>query len=121
MVRSRLCALEGSFLEPSPRRAPFNLLNYLNFNVRTKTTVVRLCRRKWDVRDGKRREMGLAAEARGSDKWPEMPTFCGVRTADQGRKRMSRLARLAEGEELWSNPLCAPGDRQMVADASSVR
>jgi hypothetical protein len=34
---------------------------------------------------------------------------------------MSRLGVLAEGEDLSSNPLRAPGDRQVVADASSVR
>ena len=49
--------------------------------------VVRLGRRKWAERDRKRPEMGLAAAARGSDKWPEKPTFCGFPTADQERKK----------------------------------
>jgi hypothetical protein len=31
--------------------------------------------------------MALAAAARGSDKWPEKPTFCGFPTADQERKK----------------------------------
>jgi hypothetical protein len=34
-----------------------------------------------------------------------MAAVCGIPTADQERKRMSRLGILAEGEELWSNTL----------------
>ena len=49
--------------------------------------VVRLRQRKGPERDGKRPEMGLAAAARGSDKWPEKPTFCGFSTADRERKK----------------------------------
>jgi hypothetical protein len=31
--------------------------------------------------------MGLAAAARGSDKWPQMPAFCAVPPAHEGRKK----------------------------------
>jgi hypothetical protein len=63
-----------------------NALNCLDFNIRTKMGVVRLRQRKWAKRDQKRPEMGSRAGARGSDKWPEKPTFCGFPTADQERK-----------------------------------
>ena len=66
-----------------------------------------MLQRKGPERGKEWREMGLSAAARGSDKWPEKPTFCGFPTADQERKKMSRLGRLAEGEELSSNPLRA--------------
>ena len=82
--------LGGSFSNPHPF-ASSNTLNSLNSDIRTKMAVVRLRRRKWGERDGKRPEVGLAAAARGSDKWPEKPTFCRFPTADQSGKRMSRL------------------------------
>jgi hypothetical protein len=67
--------------------------------------VVRLRRRKWAERDRKRPEMGLAAAARGSDKWPEKPTFCGFPTAGRERKKNVPMGVLADREDLWSNPL----------------
>jgi hypothetical protein len=86
-VRSLFTPPERSFLEPSPLRASFNPLNYRDSNIRTKTTVVRLRRRKWGERDGKWPEVGLAAAARGSDKWPGTPQFCRVPAADRERKK----------------------------------
>jgi len=45
----------------------------------------------------------------------------GLSKRDHEAQRVSPVGVLAEEEELSSNPLRAPGDRQMVADASSVR
>src|ERR687891_2849087 len=87
IVRSLLTPPERRFFKPAPLLVSCNPLNYLDFNIRTKMAVVRLRRRKWAERDRKRPEMGLAAAARGSDKWPEKPTFCGFPTADQERKK----------------------------------
>src|ERR671919_1594154 len=87
IVRSLLTPPERRFFKPAPLLVSCNSLNYLDFNIRTKMAVVRLRRRKWAERDRKRPEMGLAAAARGSDKWPEKPTFCGFPTADQERKK----------------------------------
>jgi hypothetical protein len=36
----------------------------------------------------------------------ESPRSAGFRPVLSARKRMSRLGVLAEGQELWSNPLC---------------
>src|SRR5919106_1838912 len=87
IVRSLLTPPERRFFKPAPLLVSCNPLNYLDFNIRTKMAVVRLRRRKWAERDKKRPEMGLAAAARGSDKWPEKPTFCGFPTAHQERKK----------------------------------
>jgi hypothetical protein len=58
-----------------PFLASSNFLIFQASKNRTKTGVVRLRQRKGPTRDGKGREMGFAAAARGSDKWPEKPTF----------------------------------------------
>jgi hypothetical protein len=105
IVRSLFTSPERSFFKPDPLRAPSNPLNYRAFYIRTKTGVVRLCQRKVEGRDGKRPKMGLSTAARGSDKWPEKPAFCGFRPVPSAGKRMSQTAKLAEGEELWSNTL----------------
>jgi hypothetical protein len=76
-VRSVYTPPERRFFKPDPLRASSNPLNYRAFNIRTKMAVVRLLRRKWAERDEKRPELGLEAAARGSDKWPENPAFCG--------------------------------------------
>ena len=96
-VRSLFTSPERRFFKPGPLLAPSNPLNYRAFNIRTKMAVVRLLRRKWAERDRKRPEMGLAAAARGSDKWPEKPTFCGFPTADQERKKNVPTGRLGGG------------------------
>ena len=106
-VRSLFLPPERRFFKPDPLRLPSNPLNFLAFNIRTKTAVVRLLRRKRAEKDVKRPELGVGAATRGSDKWPERARFCGILTADQVRKRMSRLGVLAEGEVLSSNPLQA--------------
>jgi len=118
MVRSLFTPPERESFKPAPLCAPYNVLNFLDSNIRTKTAVVRLRRRKWGERDGKWPEMGLAAAAGGSDKWPEKPTFCGFPTADQEPKRISRLGVLAEGSSLASNILFA-GLRILPRSASS--
>jgi hypothetical protein len=66
-------------------------------------------------------EMGSRAGSVVRTYCREGPHSAGFRPARSATKRMSRRGRLAEEERLWSNILCAPGDRQMVADASSVR
>jgi hypothetical protein len=95
--RSPLTPPERSSFKPMHLWLRPNSLTFLTFNIRTKTGVVRLRRRKWAERDEKRPEMGLAAAARGSDKWPGMAAFCGIPTGDKRRKKMSRLDVLAEG------------------------
>jgi hypothetical protein len=54
---------------------------------RSSAIVPASCRRRARPRPrakvGKRPKMSLAAAARGSDKWPEKPPFCGFPTADQ--------------------------------------
>jgi hypothetical protein len=86
-VRSRFTPPERDSFKPAPLRASSNSLNYRASDIRTKMAVVRLRRRKWAERDRKRPEMGLAAAARGSDKWPQMPAFCAVPPAHEGRKK----------------------------------
>jgi hypothetical protein len=44
----------------------------------TKMTVVQLRGRKWAERGRKPAQSGPQAGHRGSDKWPQMPAFCGV-------------------------------------------
>src|SRR5918996_6406833 len=87
IVRSLLTPPERRFFKPAPLLVSCNPLNYLDSDIRTKMAVVRLRRRKWAERHRKQPEMGLAAAARGSDKWPEKPTSCGFPTADQERKK----------------------------------
>jgi hypothetical protein len=98
-VRSRITPPERGSFEPAPLRAPSNPLNYRAFNICTKMAVVRLLRRKWAERDEKRPEVGLGAAARGSDKWPEKPTFCGFPTEDQERKKNVPTGRVGGGRE----------------------
>ena len=105
-VRSLFTSPERRFFKPDPLRAPSNPLNYRAFNIRTKMAVVRLLRRKWAERDEKRPEVGPRAGPHGSDNLPGMAAFCGIPTADQERKKNVPTGRLAEGEELSSNPLC---------------
>jgi hypothetical protein len=106
-VRSRFTSPERDSFKPAPLRASSNSLNYRASNIRTKIAVVRLRQRKGPKRGRKWPKTGFEGRPRGSDKRPEKPTFCGFPTADQERKRMSRLRTLAEGEELPSNPLRA--------------
>jgi hypothetical protein len=87
IVRSRSTSPERRSFKPAPLRASSNSLNYRASNIRTKTAVVRLRRRKWAERDGKWPEVGVAVVLCGSDKRPEKPTFCGFPTADQERKK----------------------------------
>jgi hypothetical protein len=54
MVRSRFTPPERESFEPARLRASPNSLNYRASNIRTKTAVVRLRRRKWAERDGNR-------------------------------------------------------------------
>ena len=74
--------------------------------------MVRLLRRKSAGRDRKRPEVGLPAAVRGSDKWPEKPTFCGFPTADQSGKRMSRLGRswrsAGDSNPRYAQPVSTP-------------
>jgi hypothetical protein len=49
--------------------------------------VVRLFRRKGAERDEKRPEVGLLRGPGGSDNLPGMAAFCGIPTANQGRKK----------------------------------
>jgi hypothetical protein len=121
LVRSRFTPPERSFCKPDTPRVPCNPLNYRAFDIRTKLAVVRLLQRKWAERGGKRPKSAPRAGRRGSDNSQEWPHSAGLRPLIRGGKRMSRLARLADRQELSSKPLCAPGDRQVVADASSVR
>ena len=86
-VRSRLTSPERSFFKPGPLRTTSNPLSYRAFNIRTKTAVVRLLRRKGPERGEKRPEMGFRAGARGSEKWPERPAFCGVPADAETRKK----------------------------------
>jgi hypothetical protein len=85
------------FLFPPPERTKFEtstglprpkLLDFLDFNIRTKMAVVRLRQRKRPERDRKRPEMGPQGGIRGSDNLPGMAVFCGVPTADQERKKI---------------------------------
>ena len=78
---------EGACFKPMPRRACSNLLISRASYIRTKMAVVRLRQRKAPKRGRKWPKMGFRAAARGSDKWPEKPTFCGFPTADQERKK----------------------------------
>jgi hypothetical protein len=103
-VRSRCTPPERDSFKPDPLRASSNSLNYRASNIRTKMAVVRLFRRKGAERDEKRPEVGLSRGPGGSDNLPGMAAFCGFPLIRSG-KRMSRLARLAEGQELSSNPL----------------
>jgi hypothetical protein len=73
--------------------------------------VVRLRRRKWGERDGKRPKMGFGAGARGSDKWPEKPPFFGFPTADQERKKNVSTARIGGGRGTVVKPSSVIGLR----------
>jgi hypothetical protein len=59
-VRPLFISPERRFFEPAPVLVSCNLLNHLDFNIRTKMAVVRLRRRKWAGESQKRPEMGLA-------------------------------------------------------------
>jgi hypothetical protein len=67
--------------------------------------LVRLRRKKWAEKDEKRPAVDAPAGLHDSDNLPGMAAVYGFPTADQARKRMSRLGRLAEGEEPGSNIL----------------
>ncbi len=86
-VRSRFTPPERDSFKPAPLRASSNSLNYRASNIRTKMAVVRLRQRKGSERGRKWPKMGFGGRPRGSDKWPEKPTFCGFPTADQERKK----------------------------------
>ena len=103
VVRSLLTSPErGSFKPARPRTSSNTLISHA-FNNRTKMGVVRLCQRKGGERARERSEIGLPAGPRGSDEWPQMPAFCGVPARPKSAKRMSRIGRLADREELSSN------------------
>ena len=71
----------------SPHSAPFRLVSRAGKRM-SQLTVVRLRQRKGPKRDRKWPKMGfLASAARGSDKWPGSPAFCGFSTADQEREK----------------------------------
>jgi hypothetical protein len=86
-VRSRFTPPERDSFKPAPLRASSNSLNDLASNIRTKMAVVRLRQRKGPKRGRKWPKMGFGGCPRGSDKWPEKPTFCGFPTADQEPKK----------------------------------
>ena len=87
MVRSRFTPPERESFKPARLRATSNSLNYRASNIRTKMAVVRLRRRKGAERDEKRPEVGLSRGPGGSDNLPGMAAFCGIPTANQGRKK----------------------------------
>ena len=87
MVRALFTPPERRFFKPDPLPAPSNPLNYRAFNIRTKMAVVRLLRRKWAERTGKRPEVGLLRGPGGSDKWPGLAAFCGVPAGAERRKK----------------------------------
>jgi hypothetical protein len=78
LVRSRPTSPQREFFKPAPLRAPSNTLIYLAFNIRTKTAVVRLRRRKWAERHGNGPKVAPRAGRRGSDNSPGMAAFCGL-------------------------------------------
>jgi hypothetical protein len=86
-VLSRFTPPERDSFKPAPLRASPNSLNYLTSDIRTKMAVVRLRQRKGPKRGRKWPKMGFGGCPRGSDKWPEKPTFCGFPTADQEPKK----------------------------------
>jgi hypothetical protein len=73
--------------KPAPPRASSNTLISQAVNNRTKRGVVRLPRRKWAERGEKRPEVGLSRGPGGSDNLSGMAPFCGIPTANQGRKK----------------------------------
>ena len=73
--RSLFTPPERSFFKPAPLLAPYKVLNYLDFNIRTKMAVVRLLRRKWPERGRKRPKVAPQARCRGSDNLPGMAAF----------------------------------------------
>jgi hypothetical protein len=77
-VRSVLTPPRGAYFKPTPLVASSKPLHFFGFDFRTKTAVVRLRRRKWCERDGKRPQMGLLAGPRGSEEWPRRPAFCAI-------------------------------------------
>jgi hypothetical protein len=87
MVRSRFTLPGRKSFKPDLLRAPSNSLNYRASNIRTKTAVVRLHRRKSAERDEKRPELDPQAGRHGSDNLPGMAAVCGFPTADQERKK----------------------------------
>jgi hypothetical protein len=96
-VRSRFTPPERDSFKPAPLRASSNSLNYRASHIRTKTAVVRLRRRKEAERGQNGPKRVLAVATRGSDKWPEKPTFCGFPTVDQERKENVPTGRLGGG------------------------
>jgi hypothetical protein len=87
IVRSLSAPPERRFSKPAPLLVSCNPLNDLAFNIRTKMAVVRLRRRKSVERDEKRPEVGLSRGPGSSDNSPGMAAFCGIPTANQGRKK----------------------------------
>jgi hypothetical protein len=75
-VRSRCTPPERDSFKPDPLRASSNFLNYRASNIPTKMAVVRLFRRKWAERDGKRPAVGAQAGPHGSDNVLGMAPFC---------------------------------------------
>jgi len=65
--------------------------------------------------------MGLAAAARGSDKWPEKPTFCGFPTADQKRNKNVPTRCLGGGRGTVSKPSSVIGLRGSRASVIGLR
>ena len=96
MVRSRFTPPEREFFKPAPLRASSNPLNYRASNIRTKMAVVRLLRRKWAERDGKRPEVGLEPVLMVRTICQEWPLSAGFRPRIRSGKRMSRQGVLAE-------------------------
>jgi hypothetical protein len=105
VVRSLLTSPERGSFKPTRPRTSSNTLISQAFNNRTKMGVVRLYQRKGGERARKRLKIALPAGPRGSEECRKCPDSAGFRPARRAPKRMSRLARLAEGEELSSNPL----------------
>jgi hypothetical protein len=87
VVRSLLTSPERSTFKPAAQLASHNPLIWQASHNRTKTAVVRLLRRKWGERDGKRPEVGPPAGPHGSDNLPGMAAFCGLPTACQEQKK----------------------------------
>jgi hypothetical protein len=87
LFRSLFTPPKRESFKPARLRAPSNSLNYRASNIRTKTAVVRLRRRRGPERDQKRPKMGLSASPRGSDRWPRSLALCGVPAGCERRKK----------------------------------
>jgi hypothetical protein len=117
-VRPRFTPPERSSFKPTPPSGASNLLIFQDSNNRTKMGVVRLPRRKWAEREENGPKWGYRGVLVVRTIYQEWPHSAGFRPLIRGGKRMSRLARLAEGSSLAANTLFQ--DRQPPTAPSSA-